>query len=112
MKLGECKSKILELLSKAHLMSLADLNRELKEVDYSTVFRNVEQLVAAGKVKAVVLGKKLTMYELADHRHDHFVCVDCGAVEPVDLLKLDRVLPRRAVLHDVLLKGLCADCNH
>jgi Fur family transcriptional regulator, ferric uptake regulator len=87
-------------------------------VHRATVYRTLDTLTALGIVTHVHVGHGGTAYHLADRRHLHAQCRDCGAVVDVPDDVLDQV---RAVLHDVAgfdldpshvaLSGRCADCR-
>lgn len=106
------KEKILHLLEKEHLLSIADIQAALpKEVDYSTIFRNVEKLLQEGKIKKVIVDKKTIKYEQEEHIHDHFICTDCKKVQSIKLPKTSTFLPKNTKLTDVVMRGLCSECN-
>jgi Fe2+ or Zn2+ uptake regulation protein len=92
------------------MLSLAELHTNIPEVDFSTIFRNVEQLCADGLVKKVVTNKDTVLYELTKHAHDHFICTDCGVVEEVHLTE-KITAPKHATITEVLIKGVCVDCQ-
>ncbi len=111
MRTNVYKQKILDVLSKSHLISIADIHTQIPEADYSTIFRNVESLSKDGLIKKIILGKGVVMYEsVSNHAHDHFVCDDCGKVETLHLSR-DFKLNGNAIIKDILLKGTCDDCN-
>lgn len=103
------KNKILEILAKKHLLSVADIQKEV-EADFSTVFRNLEALVKDGLAKKVVISKDQVLYEKAggDHQHDHFVCDDCGKVDSIDI-KREKIKVLGEV-NDILVRGRCGGC--
>lgn len=115
MRSNTYKKHILQVLQNHHLLTMADLHSRVSDADYSTIYRNVEQLVKDGQVKRVVLDKNDTRYELAhaDHDHDHFVCTDCGDVQSLPSTFRDTVPPQLAKcsISDLLVKGRCEDCN-
>ena len=108
MRTNTTRDKILQTLTQQHLQSLDDLQTALPEVDFSTIYRNIQQLVADAVVKTVVLDSKVVVYELATHQPDHFVCDDCDRVEVVDVptTKLGK-----RVVRDVVVRGQCEDCT-
>lgn len=104
------REKIIYLLKKSHLLSITDIHKAIPEVDYSTVYRNVEQLLDDKKIKKVLIDNKKTVYELVhENEHDHFVCDDCGDVSEIEILrkKLGIALP----ISDVTVRGLCINCK-
>lgn len=105
------KDKVIAVLTDAHLLSIGDIQKSIKDADFSTIFRNVEQLCTEGLVSKVVISKDVVLYELVnqDHQHDHFVCNDCGVVESVQLSK-KFPLTGKAIATDVLIRGKCNEC--
>lgn len=104
------REKVLSVLEGAHLMSITDIQKKVTGADFSTVFRNVEQLVNDGAVKKVVISKDVVLYEAnkQNHDHDHFVCNDCGTVESIKTPKI--ALKGKAIATDVLIRGTCNEC--
>jgi len=107
------KDKIIKLLSRKHLLSIADIHKTLPEADYSTVYRNIEQLTSDKKIKKVVLDKGVVLYEINNEQnnHDHFVCNDCGSVEELERVDIDLVFLKNHNITDVLVRGVCQGCN-
>jgi Fe2+ or Zn2+ uptake regulation protein len=109
MRLNVYKDKVLAILEKEHLLSIADIREKLSGVDFSTVFRNVEQLVAEGMVKKVVISKDTVLYEvIRAHTHDHFICNDCGKVEEIHV---PRTSIKNRKIDDITVRGSCTECN-
>jgi Fe2+ or Zn2+ uptake regulation protein len=107
------KDKIIKLFEKNHLLSIPDIHKKMKDADYSTVCRNVGQLVADEDIKKVVFDKDVVMYEInnTEHNHDHFVCTDCGLVDELDRSFINLSSLKQCVVKDVVVKGLCKNCN-
>lgn len=101
------KQKILSLLQKKHLLSIAEIHALLPKADYSTIFRNVESLTKEKSLKRIVIDNKSTVYELGDHRHDHFICGDCHKIEPISI---PRVSIKGHKIDDITVRGLCNTC--
>lgn len=91
---------------------MADIHKKIAHADYSTVYRNVEQLINNGKIKKVVFDKDKIMYEInsSESQHDHFVCTDCGFVDELDRSTLKSSFKEYAIT-DILIKGLCQKCH-
>lgn len=102
------KKQIVNLLNNKHLLSIAEIKEAIPEVDYSTVFRNVEQLLKDKAIKRIILDNKSVAYESALDSHDHFICNDCGKVEeihiPHNTLKGHRI-------DDITIRGSCDQCK-
>lgn len=104
------KNKIVTLLERAHLLSIAQITEQITEADFSTIFRNIEQLRAEGIVRKIVVSKEITWYELIKkNNHDHFICNTCGTVESVHFTK-PSTLQNRTVITDVVARGICNNC--
>jgi len=107
------KDKIIKLLKTKHLLSISDIHKKISDVDYSTVYRNVEQLINDGDIKKVVLDKDRIMYEIKsnDNQHDHFVCTSCGFIDELDRSTLKSESFKNYMITDILIKGLCMRCH-
>lgn len=100
---------ILKLLETHHLLSIADISKRIPDADYSTIYRNIKNLMKTGKVRSVVLDKNKVMYETnsTNNSHWHFYCDYCGAVERIDITSESMFPLVPYVVKDVLLRGVC-----
>jgi Fe2+ or Zn2+ uptake regulation protein len=102
------KDQIVKLLKKKHLLTIAQIHKAIPNVDYSTVFRNVEQLLKGGAIKQVLVDSKSVAYESSSESHDHFICNDCGKVESIQI-------PHNSIkgrkIDDITVRGSCTKCN-
>lgn len=112
MKVSVYKEKIVEVLKKNHLLSIADIHAEIPESNFSTIFRNIEILKTEGVVKQIVADKDIILYELVKvgHDHDHFVCDDCGDVQAIKIDKKALQLKAKMKATDTVVHGTCAKC--
>jgi len=109
MRHNQYREEILAVLKLGHLMSVAEVYRQVGQADYSTVYRNLKQLEAAGAVRSVVVKHNLKLYETLECNRDHFACLGCGSVQAVNIKSL---LPRTVgKVSDVLVRGYCRDCS-
>lgn len=109
MRTNVYKNKVLEAFKGAHLLSIADIKYKIPKADFSTIFRNIEQLCIEGLIRRVTISKDVVLYEISEknHRHDHFVCTDCGTIEAIHLPK--KIISKRSI-DEVLVRGVCEDC--
>jgi Fe2+ or Zn2+ uptake regulation protein len=102
------KEKILTLLRKKHLLTIAEIHKAIPDADYSTVFRNIEQLLTDKEIKRIMVDNKSVAYESASESHDHFICNDCGTVETIDI-------PHNSIkgrkVDDITVRGSCNKCD-
>lgn len=94
---------------------LAYGSRIVPSLNQATVYRNIKQLIAGGRIRQVNHPDLGTLYERAQKpHHHHFHCNGCNRVMdlPGCALKDDDVVPDGFVLqsHDVFLSGLCDRC--
>jgi Fe2+ or Zn2+ uptake regulation protein len=61
-------------------MSAQAIHAALSDVDLTTIYRNLDQFVADGVVKRVLLTDKEALYEYQEHPHHHAVCIACERV--------------------------------
>lgn len=102
------KEKILNLLQKNHLLTISEIHKAIPNADYSTIFRNVEQLFSDKQIKKVMIDNKSVAYESTHESHDHFICNDCGKVEKIHI-------PHSSIknhkVDDIVVRGSCNECN-
>ena len=108
MRTNQYKEPILKTLKKGHLFTIADVQKQLPNVNHSTLFRNLEQLAEEGLVRKVTLKKNKVAYEL-NKEHGHFVCDLCDEVSELNIPTSG--LKRGYVVSDVVAHGTCAACK-
>lgn len=113
MRVNTYRSKILDVLQNAHLLSITDICKSIPQVDFSTVFRNLEQLCLQGKVKRILIDKDLILYELvnADNPHDHFFCTQCRTILSLTPQRIFLEKMPHTEISDVLVRGICEQCK-
>jgi Fur family peroxide stress response transcriptional regulator len=94
---------------------LVALNRTDPRASRATVYNNLRALEGAGLVREVVSVGKAARFDVNFHRHHHFLCERCGAVEDIEWFDLPaaarRALGARRVRHfDIVFRGLCGAC--
>jgi len=99
--------------------SADDVVRYLRErrasVARASVFNVLDDFTSTGLVTVASAGPGAARYEVADERHDHFVCRVCGAIQDVprtfamDRLAVDTDVGLIEDTH-VVYRGPCAAC--
>ncbi len=93
------------------------VRRQLPRISLGTVYRNLQRLVAEGKLKAWSRGRT-TRFDAEVARHDHFVCRGCGLMLDLErtgeALAAERRLKARG--HEIQERvlefiGLCRECR-
>ncbi|MEX0919097.1 MAG: transcriptional repressor [Candidatus Paceibacterota bacterium] len=111
MRQPEYQDKIIKLFTRSHLLSIREVYARLTPAaDYSTVYRNISRLIAAGVLRQVIIGKNDIQYELTAHRpgHEHFICLDCGEVSAVARPRnLSRLAGQSKRVVELVLRGHC-----
>jgi len=108
MRTNVYKEQILSLLQKKHLLTIAEIHKAIPEADYSTIFRNVEQLLSGKEIKKVMIDNKSVAYESTKESHDHFICNDCGTVEAIHISH-NSIKGRK--VDDITVRGSCNKCT-
>jgi Fur family transcriptional regulator, ferric uptake regulator len=68
------------LREKPGAFSAAELHSLLPHINLVTIYRNLEQLAAAGDIKKMHLEGGVAVFEFQSHPHHHAVCSDCKKV--------------------------------
>jgi len=110
MRTNVYKEQILNLLQERHLLTISDIHKSIPNADYSTVFRNVEQLLKDKAIKRVLIDSKSVAYESSKESHDHFICNDCGKIESLHIQVPKKALNSKSV-SDITIRGSCEQCN-
>ena len=109
--------------SERHI-SAEQLHQQIREiypeVGLSTVYRTLKLLVEAGLASQRRLGERITRFEpvAGDEHHDHFICINCGAIiefENQDLEDLQEEVAKKhkftILRHNLELYGYCQKCR-
>lgn len=106
-----------------HLLSANEMMKRLKKKGVAphktSIYREIDFLLAQGLVRRITLGGREDRFELAGTpHHHHAVCNDCGEIKHVDfekhIIKMERQLIRQHFQvnsHLVEFFGLCVDCR-
>jgi len=95
-----------------------DVHTQAPEVNISTIYRNLHELVRLGVIDRSHLGGGPAAYHLASATHGHLVCEQCGAMTevPSELFRdiaetLASTYGFAANPHRFSVIGRCADCQ-
>jgi len=118
---GAARRQVIELLDGEHCAVTAlEIDQRLPSVGRATVYRTLEQLEQLDLVHRVDVGGEVVAFERNDPggHHHHIVCVRCGRLIPFEDGRLERAIHAvgkeaefEIVSHDVLLRGVCPDCQ-
>ncbi len=88
------------------------------DVNITTIYRNLDELVRLGVVDRSYLGGSTAAYHLASATHAHLFCEQCGAITevPSELFRdITRTLAARYEFavnpHNFSVVGRCANCQ-
>lgn len=85
-------------------------NRRNPRVSRATVYNCLRKLVRTGPVREVPADGKAARYDANLHKHNHFVCDRCGAVEDLEWFEIPTPGERRVRDYEVIFHGVCARC--
>ena len=99
-------------------MVYEQLKLEMPRLSLGTVYRNLNQLADAGRLKKIPLADGSCRFDKTRESHSHIVCDECGAVADVHLPSFE-TLERTIVSetgyelrsYDVVLRGVCEACR-
>lgn len=105
-------------------MSLSDLEVELRTVDKSSIFRNLQLFLEVGLIHQIQDGSGIAKYAVSQidevdspTTHAHFTCRKCAETICLEGITLDLSslsLPEeyQADGYTLILKGICPHCKH
>ncbi len=99
--------------------ALYDIVRQrLPSISLGTVYRNLEQMAAAGLVRKIETGGAAARYDGSIEEHDHIRCVRCGRVDDLPAVSLDKIIPPgqdwggyEVLDRRIEFTGICPDCR-
>lgn len=88
------------------------------KIAFGTVYNALHYLVKAGLLVELSFGDRASRFDGNVDRHDHLVCLRCGALADVDLrvpasdiARVAEMTGYRVRTHHVELRGLCPACT-
>lgn len=97
-------------------MVYAAVRRELPDISLATVYRNLQLLVAQGKVREIRQGRDGSRFDSHMEPHSHFFCQNCGRVYDLPAYSVEppaswlRQVPGRLVEQRTDFFGICRHC--
>ncbi len=121
------KRRIVEFLwHSSHPKSVREIQSSLRNIPQSSIYRNIESMVAWGLLTKVTTSANIACFEVSEmisgSHHHHIICAQCGAIRdfmvPVSIESgLDRQLTKIArnegfefLHHQLDVIGVCGRC--
>lgn len=125
LRAGKVRVNFLEhLLAAKKPLSATDIlkNENMKAVSKSTIYRNIDELLEAQIIDAVLSNSNSQLYEMkTDHHHHHFNCTKCGWMQCLDVYEIESVISKfeeklklsglEVRNHLLGFEGLCKNCK-
>lgn len=117
------RSLILDAVCKLHRHVSADeVYEEVVQIhpniSKATVYRNLSQLVDAGKILKIEIPNGADCFEAMHELHYHVKCLECGRIFDVDMdyiRDLEKSIKDTHGFefsgHDIMFKGVCSECR-
>ena len=93
-RMSKQRKVILQVLESSNGHPTADdvyhrVRKKLPRVSLGTVYRNLEILSSAGKVRRIQLGGSQMRFDTCLEEHAHIRCVECGRIDDIPFVPLD-----------------------
>ncbi len=91
-----------------------EIKKDFVSISLATVYKNINTMLDAGIIEEIKVPQKKSKFEIAKHKHSHFVCEKCGEVYDVQKpKKLDIELPEGFEPREasVMIVGVCKKCR-
>lgn len=121
------RQRLVEVMDSAHRpLTLPQILASDAELTQSSAYRNLDVLEQSGVIRRINASGDHAAFELAEPllgHHHHLICVDCGAIEDIQIgepteLAIDSALGAAAramgfkpLHHSLDLHGHCANCQ-
>ena len=118
------RTRILAILAKAHPLAAREVKERLANqkilVNKTTVYRELDFLLAKKIISEVTFQDGVKRYELAPEEHGHHViCLSCHKVQRIPLAhdlenqekKISKLLNFKILKHSLEFYGLCRECR-
>ncbi len=99
-------------------MVYEQLKTDMPRLSLGTVYRNLNQLADAGRLKKIPLADGSCRFDKTKEAHSHIVCETCGVVADVHLPSfqaLEEAIETETDFslksYDVVLRGVCQHCR-
>ncbi len=91
----------------------AGVNQKNTKMSRASVYNNLHALAEAGLVRQLPVEGAVARYDANLHRHHHFICDGCGAVEDIAWFEPpDAGLKKHKITSfEAVLRGLCPKCK-
>ena len=100
-------------------MVYEELKSDMPRLSLGTVYRNLNQLADAGRLKKIPLADGSCRFDKTTEAHSHIVCQICGCVADVHLPSfqaLEQTIASETDFelcsYDVVLRGVCKRCQN
>ena len=96
------------------------LREEDPKISLATVYRHLNLLTNAGKIRKISCGDGTEHYDFVTDDHSHFICKECGKIIDLTMHPSSRTLHRYAENneeistiegHSLILYGYCKTCQ-
>lgn len=90
---------------------------EHPSVGKGTVYRNLNILSEEGEIKKIEIPNASDRFDFTLHEHYHVRCINCGAVEDVEMSEVPDLKNQirnshnmKLLDYDILFRGICGAC--
>ncbi len=93
------------------------VNRTNPRASRATVYNNLRDLERSGLVREMVSEGRASRFDARLHRHHHFVCDQCGAIEDIAWFDLPagtgkpQLRGRTVRRYEIVFRGRCQTCG-
>lgn len=117
------QSLVLEAVNRLRCHATADeiyavIVKDHPSISKATVYRNLNRLSEAGKIRKMEIPGEADRYDHMTHPHYHVKCVKCGRIFDVDMEYMPeletKIRDKHGFVflgHDLIFQGVCSDCK-
>lgn len=104
--------EILELIYEKKIITIKELERQLKSIDPSTIYRTLELFLNRNIIEKEIDNNKV-IYSLHEGHKHYIKCIKCNEIQEIKTCPIEQSELNGFIItnHSIKIDGICKNCN-